>query len=403
MNPRTVFPRSVIAPLFLALVAGGLALGGLSGCGSQAATGAAAPPAPEVSVAPVEQRDVTLWDDYTGRVSAVQSVELRPRVSGYVERVAYEEGQEVAKGDLLFVIDQRRYRAALAQASADLERAQSEASLAATQAARARKLAASKAISREDLDTRTAAVAQTAAAVHAAKAAVASAKLDLEFTEVRSPIDGQAGRALVTIGNLAQADQTLLTTVVSLDPVYVDFAIDEQSSLRYGDLAREGERRRAGNPVLVALADESGYPHAGTVDFIDNHVDPGTGTLDARALLANPDHEFKPGLFARVRLEGSARFKALLIDDKAVLTDQDRTYVYVVGAGNKALRKDVELGRKVPAATRGKSLRVVTGGLAAGDRVIVDGVQKVFFPGMPVAPQAVAMDAPAATRRVALK
>jgi len=222
-------------------------------------------------------------------------------------------------------------------------------------------------------------------------------QLDLQFTQVRSPIDGRAGRAMVTEGNLAQADSTLLTTLVSQDPMYVYFESDEQSFLRYQELARKGERENNKNPVRVGLASEQGYPHAGTVDFIDNQVDPATGTIRARAVLPNPDRVFTPGLFARVQLEGSAEFKAMLIDDKAVLTDQDRKYVYVLGPKNTAVRKDVVLGRTIG------GLRVVEKGLAANDKVIVHGVQKVFFPGMPVSPKQIAMGDPAPAPQVAMK
>ena len=356
----------------------------ISACSSEAAPPHGAPPPPEVSVAQVLQRDVTPWNEVTGRVAAVETVELRPRVSGYIERVAYREGDEVRKGQLLFVIDPRPYRAALAQAEANLERARSEARLARSQDARAQALVDAKAISREEFDTRKAATAQGDAGVRAAEAAVATARLDLQFTEVRSPIDGRAGRALVTTGNLAQADGTLLTTLVSLDPVHVYFESDEQAFLRDGAAAQ--------SLVRVGLADESGYPHQGIVDFVDNQVDPATGTIRARAVLPNPDRRFTPGLFARVQLEGDARTQAMLIDDKAVLTDQDRKYVYVLGKGNQAVRKDVVLGRAVD------GLRVVESGLAAQDAVIVNGVQKVFFPGMPVVPKNVAMDASTSTR-----
>ncbi len=371
----------------------------IAACSSQAAPGEGAgmPPPPEVSVATVLSKQVRQWDDFTGRVAAIETVELRPRVSGYVERVAYQEGQEVKKGDLLFVIDQRRYRAELNRAQADLERARSEARLAQSQDARAQTLLEAKAISREEFDTRKAATAQGNAGVRAAEAAVASAQLDLQFTQVRSPIDGRAGRAMVTEGNLAQADSTLLTTLVSQDPMYVYFESDEQSFLRYQELARKGERENNKNPVRVGLASEQGYPHAGTVDFIDNQVDPATGTIRARAVLPNPDRVFTPGLFARVQLEGSAEFKAMLIDDKAVLTDQDRKYVYVLGPKNTAVRKDVVLGRTIG------GLRVVEKGLAANDKVIVHGVQKVFFPGMPVAPKQIAMGDPAPAPQVAMK
>lgn len=374
---------------WLALAAGVTFVLAIAGCSSEAAPNAGMPPPPEVSVATVLSRPVHQWDEFTGRVAAVESVELRPRVSGYVQRVAYREGQEVRKGDLLFVVDPRPYKAALDHAVADLERARSEARLAQAQDARAQTLIEAKAISREEFEQRKANTSGTSAAVRAAEAAVAAARLDLQFTQVRSPIDGRAGRALVTEGNLAQADATLLTTVVSQDPVYVYFESDEQSFLRYAELARKGERDDTKNPVRVGLASETGYPHEGTVDFVDNQVDARTGTIRARAVLRNPDRIFTPGLYARVQLQGRGQFKAMLIDDKAVLTDQDRKYVYVLGPKNEAVRKDVVLGRSID------GLRVVQSGLAPSDQVIVHGVQKVFFPGMPVAPRQIAMGAPA--------
>jgi membrane fusion protein, multidrug efflux system len=373
------------APVFLALPASILIALALAGCRSDASA-PSGPPAAEVSAANVVTRNVRQWDDLTGRISAVETVELRPRVSGYIDRVVYQEGQEINKGDLLFVIDQRPYLAALAQAEAGLERARSEASLAQMQDARAQSLIDARVISREEYETRQAASAGSDAGVRGAQAAVATARLNLQFTEVRAPISGRAGRALITAGNLAQADATVLTTLVSLDPVYVEFDSDEQSFLRYNELARKGERDRSRNPVRVGLADEPGYPYAGTVDFVDNQVDPRTGTIRARAVLANPDRVFTPGLFARVQLEGSAEFEALMIDDKAVLTDQDRNYVYVVAADNTAARRDITLGRMID------GLRVVASGLEPGDQVVVDGVQKVFFPGMPVKAEIVSME-----------
>ena len=373
---------------WLALAAGVTIILALAGCSSEAAPTAGMPAPPEVSVANVLSKPVHQWDEFTGRVTAVETVELRPRVSGYVQRVAYEEGQEVHKGDLLFVIDPRPYRASLDRAQAELERARAESRLAQAQDARAQTLIEAKAISREEFEQRKANTSGTNASVRAAEAAVAAAQLDLQFTQVRSPINGRAGRALVTEGNLAQADATLLTTVVSQDPVFVYFESDEQSFLRYAELARKGERADTRNPVRVGLASETGYPHAGTVDFVDNQVDPRTGTIRARAVLKNPDRLFTPGLFARVQLQGSGEFKALLIDDKAVLTDQDRKYVYVLGPKNAAVRKDVVLGRSID------GLRVVQSGLTPADKVIVHGVQKVFFPGMPVSPTLIAMGAP---------
>ena len=376
-------PRTALAALLPALLTLAIAA-----CSSEAAAPAGAPPPPQVSVATVLTKDVSQWDEFTGRVAAVQSIELRARVSGYVQRVAYREGQDVRKGDLLFVIDPRPYRAALDQALAGLERARAEQHLAQTQDRRAQTLIDAKAISREEFEIRKAAASQGNAGVRAAEAAVAAARLDLQFTDVRSPIDGRAGRAMITEGNLAQADATLLTTVVSQDPMYVYFESDEQSFLRYGALARKGERDGVRNPVRVGLADEEGHPHAGTVDFIDNQVDAATGTIRARAVVPNPDRVLTPGLFARVQLRGSGRFKATLIDDKAVLTDQDRKYVYVLGAHDTAQRKDIVPGRMID------GLRVVESGLAPNDKVIVHGVQKVFVAGMPVAPQAIAMGAP---------
>ncbi|MEO8670777.1 MAG: efflux RND transporter periplasmic adaptor subunit [Tahibacter sp.] len=358
--------RKVLASALVVLVSLSLA-----GCGTHAETSAGPPPA-EVSVATVVSKNVHQWDDFTGRVAAVETVELRPRVSGYIERVAFAEGKQVHKGDLLFVIDQRPYQAELAQSQALLERARSEAALALTQDNRAQSLVNSKAISREEFETRRATTAQRNAAVRGAEAAVATARLNLQFTEVRAPISGRTGRALITTGNLAQADSSVLTTLVSMDPVHVYFEGDEQSNLR------QSAASTSGSTVRIGLANEAGYPHEGRLDFVDNQVDARTGTIRARAVLANPDGAFTPGLFARVQLEGGSEFAALLIDDKAVLTDQDRKYVYVIGADNTAQRKDVTLGRMVD------GLRVVSQGLTAQDRVIVEGVQKVFFPGMPV-------------------
>ncbi|MCE3285731.1 MAG: efflux transporter, family, subunit, partial [Steroidobacteraceae bacterium] len=372
MNSRRqkIYRVALIVPVVLAAVYA------VARDGQDVAAGAAPPP-PAVSVAKVVEREFQPWDEFTGRVSAIETVDLRPRVSGYIERVAYEEGREVRKGDLLFVIDQRRYRATLDRAAAEYERARSEARLAASELERAETLLASRAISREEFDTRRAANAQGNAAVRAAAAAVDAAKLDLQFTEVRAPVDGRAGRALVTVGNLAQADSTVLTTIVSLDPMHVYFEADEQTFLEYAAASRRGEHRTNASPVRVGLANEPGFPHPGTVDFVDNQVDPRTGTIRARAVVPNADRSLTPGLFARVQLAGGNRQAALLIDEKAVLTDQDRKYVYVLGPNNVAVRKDIVLGRKAG------DLRVVDHGLAPNELVIVHGVQKVFFAGMP--------------------
>ncbi|WP_323120295.1 efflux RND transporter periplasmic adaptor subunit [Burkholderia alba] len=338
---------------------------------------------PEVGVTKLAARSVHLVDEFNGRVDAVDAVELRPRVSGYLQRLTYKEGDQVALGTVLFVIDQRPYRIALERADAQFERARAAALLAKTQLKRAETLIGSKAISQEELDSARATDAQASADLHAAAAAVDDAKLNLGFTEVRAPIGGRVGRALVTTGNLARADQTLLTTVVSQDPVYVYFDCDEQSYLRYNAQRANAKGPAIGaNPVRIGLADEQGFPHQGTVDFLDNRLDPATGTIRARVKLPNADRAFTPGLYARVQLTSGYDQDALLVDDKAILTDQDRKYVYVVGPGDKALRRDVTIGRLIDGE------RLVKTGLRAGDAVIVEGLQKIFYPGAPVQPKA---------------
>ena len=389
---RTIRPRIRTRRLLALGATGAIALTLLAGCdGGHAAEQM---PPPEVGVAEVPVRPVQQWDEFSGRIEAVESVELRPRVSGYIESVNFREGQEVKKGDVLFTIDDRTYRAELARAQAALARARAQAEVSRSEAERARVLSQEQAISVETWEQRRAAAEQARADLAAAQAAVDAAKLDLEWTRVRAPIDGRAGRALVTAGNLVSADNgaSVLTTLVSLDKVHVHFDADERSFLRYAELARSGKRaseREGTLPVQVALANEDGFPHRGTIDFLDNQVDRSTGTIRARAVLDNADRRFTPGLYARVRLPGSGRFEAALVDDKAVLTDQDRKYVYVVDEEGKAQRRDVVVGRLV------EGLRIVEQGLQAGDKVIVKGVQKVFFPGMPVQAQAVAMGEPA--------
>jgi len=376
-------PMSALAGLLLTVLAAVL----LTACGSEAAEHGAMPPPPAVSVAEAIGRDVHASDEFTGRVEAPETVEIRPRVSGYIHHVNFREGSEVRKGQVLFVIDPRPYRAELQRAEADLARARAQSELARSEVARAKKLLEARAISQEEHDQRIAADAQTGANVRAAQAAVEMARLNLEFTEVRSPIAGRAGQALVTEGNLVGPGALVLTTVVSLDRVYVYFEGDEQVYLRSADLDRRGAGDAA--KVFVGLSHEQGFPHEGRLDFVDNQVNPATGTIRSRAVLDNADRRFTPGLFARVKLMATGTQSAVLVDDKAVLTDQDRKYVFVLGPENRALRRDIQVGRLVD------GLRVVTEGLAAGDPVIVHGVQKVFFPGMPVQPQQIAMGDPA--------
>ncbi|MGO2443008.1 MAG: efflux RND transporter periplasmic adaptor subunit [Serratia proteamaculans] len=358
----------------------------LAGCDNSVAQNAAPPP-PAVSTADVVIKPISQWDAFNGRIEAVQSVQLRPRVSGYIDKVNYTEGDEVKKGQVLFTIDDRTYRAAREQAQAELVRARNQAALARSESGRTEKLIGSQAISTEVWEQRRSSAAQAQSNVLAAQAQFDLAQLHLDFTRVIAPIDGRASRAMITAGNLVTTGDSasVLTTLVSLDKVYVYFDVDEATFLRY----QNDGRRTAKLPVKVGLVGEDGYPHQGTVDFTDNQLNAGTGTIRMRALLENADRRFTPGLFARVQMPGSAVFNAMLINDKSVLTDQDRKFVYIVDKDGKAQRRDIEVGRVAD------GLRIVQKGLAAGDRVIVDGMQKVFMPGMPVNAKTVANTASA--------
>ncbi|WP_413515290.1 efflux RND transporter periplasmic adaptor subunit [Serratia proteamaculans] len=358
----------------------------LAGCDNSVAQNAAPPP-PAVSTADVVIKPISQWDAFNGRIEAVQSVQLRPRVSGYIDKVNYTEGDEVKKGQVLFTIDDRTYRAAREQAQAELVRARNQAALARSESGRTEKLIGSQAISTEVWEQRRSSAAQAQSNVLAAQAQFDLAQLNLDFTRVIAPIDGRASRAMITAGNLVTTGDSasVLTTLVSLDKVYVYFDVDEATFLRY----QNDGRRTAKLPVKVGLVGEDGYPHQGTVDFTDNQLNAGTGTIRMRALLENADRRFTPGLFARVQMPGSAVFNAMLINDKSVLTDQDRKFVYIVDKDGKAQRRDIEVGRVAD------GLRIVQKGLAAGDRVIVDGMQKVFMPGMPVNAKTVANTASA--------
>ncbi|WP_370642948.1 efflux RND transporter periplasmic adaptor subunit [Bordetella sp. LUAb4] len=349
----------------------------LAACDRPAPSAATAPA--EVGVVTVAPRSVELADEYNGRVEAVNTARILPRVGGYLERVTYQEGQQVAQGTVLFVIDQRPYRIALDRAQAQLQRARATARLAQVQFKRVGTLFAARATSQEELDNARATAEQARADEQAANAAVADARLNLDYNEVRAPVAGRAGRAMLTAGNLAVANQSLLTSVVAQDPVYVYFDCDEQSYLRY-TAARGQARDRAisANTVRVALANEQGFPHTGQVDFLDNQVNPVTGTIRARVRLNNAGGVFTPGLYARVQLVTGTAPQALLVDDKAVRTDQDRKYLYVVSTDGKALRREVTLGRLVGGQ------RIIEAGLQAGERVAVDGTQKVFYSGAPV-------------------
>lgn len=345
----------------------------------------AAPPPQAVTVAEVPERNITEWDEFTGRLEAVDAVEIRPRVSGYIRRIAFNEGNGVKKGQVLFEIDPRPYQAELARAEAELERARTGAALAAREVTRAQQLVNAQAISREEFDTRTAAESQGDASVRAAEAAVATARLDLEWTRVRSPITGRVGRAEVTPGNLVHAgpgDATRLTTVVSIDPIYAYFEGDEQTYLKYAALARNGSRpnsRDNRSPIYLGLSNEEGFPHKGYVDFVDNQLNPEAGTIRLRAVFSNKDHLFTPGLFARIRLVGSGTYLAKLVLDRAIGTDQDKKFVLVVKPDSTVDYRSVQLGRLVD------GLRVVSSGLEPGEQIVINGLQRVR-PGMKVAP-----------------
>ena len=369
----------------------------LAGCGAKSAD---PPPPPAVTVAPVLERDINEWDEFTGRLQAVDEVEIRPRVSGYIKRVTFPEGKEVRKGEVLFEIDARPYQADLARAEAQLEQARTASELAAREVQRAQRLVSVKAISQEEFDSRTSAQANGLASVRAAEAAVQTARLNLGWTQVRSPIAGRVSNAQVTAGNLVQAGPptaTLLTTVVSLDPIYAYFEGDEQTYLKYTTLARAGTRpssRDVRNPIYMGLANEEGqFPHKGYVDFVDNRLDPETGTIRARAVFSNKDRLFTPGLFARMKLVGSGRYHAALVLDRAIGTDQDKKFVLVLKPDKTVEYRSVQPGRLVD------GLRVISSGLKGGEQIVINGLQRVR-PGMKVTPTVASMEPDSTTTSV---
>lgn len=341
---------------------------------------ATAPPAvTTVAVVQPIAREVVEWDEYIGRLESPQTVEVRARVSGYLEKVHFKEGKEVKKGDALFTIDPRPYKAELDRARAEYERAQSQEELAKNDAERARRLIATAAISEEELDAKVQTHSSALAAARSAKAALDIAMLQLEFTDVRSPIDGRISRALVTEGNLISggvsgAGATLLTTVVSLDPLYLYGDADERAILKYLRLRRAGKRASARDveiPAEMALADETGFPHKGHMDFVDNRIDPNTGTLRARGVFSNADHSLSPGFFGRIRIPGSEEYSALLIPDRALGSDQSLRFVYVVNRDKKVEFRPVTTGPMID------GLRVVKEGLKPGEQIVVEGLLRV--------------------------
>lgn len=381
-------PRFSLLPTIWPLcVALGVALW-LGGCGKGAESTApsAQPPPPKVKVAKPLSQEVVEWDEYTGRIEAVDSVDVKARVSGYLEKINFSAGDQVTRGELLFQIDPRPYQAQLNLANAKLEQAKTRSELARNDLQRANQLLKAKAISEEEHDKRNKGLREAAAAVQSAKAEVEIAQLNLDYTQVVSPINGHVGREQVTVGNLVSGgdNATLLTTIVSSDPVYVYFDADERSVLKY----RRQQSKHADIhkiPAKLAVADESDFPHQGYLDYQSPQADPATGTVRLRGVFANPDELLIPGFFARVRIRAAAPYPALLIPDRAILTDQAQRFVWILNAENQA-----EHRRVTPGALVG-TLRVIQDGVQADDRIVIEGVQKVR-PGAQVVPEPVTLN-----------
>jgi len=363
----------LLAPAFL-----------LISCGPPpgASQGDSAPPT-QVTLASVESRTLVEWEAFTGRVEATETVELRPRVSGYITQVHFEAGEIVKEGEILFTIDQRAFETRLRVARAELSRTEAAATMAKREYDRVNQLLAARAIAPEQAETRESAWLQSQAMVESARASLHGAEIEMEHTEVKAPISGRISRAITTNGNFVTAGTTLLTTIVTVDPVYVYTDIDEQSLLRLQALKHEGklyldEKGRV--PVEVQLADEAEFPNKGFIESFDNRLDAATGSMVVRCELPNPDGRLTPGLFTRVRLPMTPEYAALLVDAKAILTDQANKYVLGVTPENRTVYKPVVIGPEI----EGK--RIVRSGLTAGEKIIVNGMARLPQPGMPVQP-----------------
>jgi RND family efflux transporter MFP subunit len=359
----------------------------LGACGESPQKATAPPPPPTVTVAKPVQRAVVDYDEYVGRFVAVDSVEIRARVSGYLEAVHFRDGQLVKQGDLLFTIDKRPIQAALDQARANLEQAKSNLVFTEADLARGQQLVRDRTITEQTFDQRVQANRIARAVVARAEAAVRQAEFDLEFSELRAPVDGRIGDRRVSPGNLVTGgtagNTTMLATIVSIDPIRFEFTFDEASYLRYERLSKNGEAltgREGGVDVALKLIDEHDFKHRGRMDFVDNVIDRTTGTIRGRAVFANPAGMFTPGMFARIRVPGSPAYQALLVPDTAIGTEQVRKFVLVVGSDNAATAKYVTLGHVVD------GLRVIKSGLAADDDVIVNGLMRARA-GQKVTPQ----------------
>ncbi len=361
----------------------------INGCENQ--SGSTAAPAqshpPSVKIAQPMAQDVTEWDEYTGRIEAVSSVDIRSRVSGYLEKVNFKAGDKVKKGDLLFLIDPKPFSALLNFAVAELDRAKARLELAKNDLERAERLFRAKAISEEEHDARSKGMREAAAAVQSAEANVATARLNLDFTKIRAPIDGRIGRELITEGNLVSgggADATKLTFIVSTDPVYVYVDADERSVLKYRRLNKDGEISAGQTPVQLAVADEVDFPHQGHLDYISPREDTATGTVTLRGVFANSDELLSPGFFARMRVRGSAPYPAILLPDRAIATDQAQRFVWVVNKDNQVEYRQVVLGAHIGQA------RVIKQGVNPEEWVVIEGLAKIR-PGIKVNPERISL------------
>ncbi|MGF6273587.1 multidrug efflux system membrane fusion protein [Massilia sp. UYP11] len=377
--------RGKLRVMVAALALSGLVGAGLTGCADANSNDApAVPAAPPVSAAVVVQQPVLETQEFSGRLEAIEVVEIRSRVSGYITAVNFKPGAEVRKGDVLFVIDPRPYQAEADRTQATAAAARARADLARLELQRAERLLADKAIAQREFDERDAGQKELDASARAAAAEYEAARLNLAYTRVTAPIDGRVSKAEITLGNLVDAS-AVLTSVVSLDRIYASFDGDEDTYLRVS------RRTHAGQPVevKVGLAGEEGFPHSGKLEFVDNQLDSRSGSVRMRATLANADRQLAPGLFARVQVAGGVPKQQILIVDRAVNTDQDRKFVYVVDKDGKAEYRTVKLG------PLNDGLRVVRDGLKPGEKIVVNGLQRVR-PGAPIAAQTVPMVAPAA-------
>jgi multidrug efflux system membrane fusion protein len=360
----------------------------LSACSeSQSQAAPAAPPAPPVSVAAALERKIVDWEEFPGRIEAVEQVDVRSRVTGYIDSVNFRHGAEVRKGDVLFVIDPRPFQAEVARAEATLANTRAQLDLARSELARAEALLKDQATSKREYDDAASKVRQLEAQIRSAQASVDITRLNLSYTRVTAPISGRVSKPEITVGNLVQGEgpnSPVLTSIVSLNPIYASFDADENVYLKYGKHARNGS---APLPVQVGLADEEGFPHKGALQFVDNRLDTRSGTVRMRAVLDNRDGKLTPGLYARVKLSDAARSRAaVVVTDRAIGTDQSKRFVLVVGEDGKAQYREVKLGRVV------EGLRIIEEGLKPGELIVVNGLQRVR-PGSPVTPQVVPMEA----------